>query len=93
MNLNFLSICFPIKDIAFPIVNAATTVPIPSPMILPVNTYVSSAVMARQIRSKEIFTFEYGTLVIVSSSLGKRSVGIIGSLHLFDTAIPNEINT
>ena len=50
-----------------------------------------AAVVARQITSNEILTLEYFADIISDSSLGKRSVGIIGSPHLLDSAIPIHI--
>ena len=44
---------------AFPIVNAAKTVPMPRPFKLPRKKNVIPAVMARQITSKEILMIEY----------------------------------
>ena len=67
-----------------PIVNAARTVPIPNPSRRPRNINVIPAVTAKHVTSKIILTFEYETFIISDNSLGKRSVGIIGNLHLFD---------
>ena len=72
-----------------PIVKAASTVPIPSPFICPKNTNVSIAVVKRQVTSNVIFILAYGIFIISDNSLGNKSVGIIGSPHLFDKAIPN----
>ena len=36
------------------------------------------------------FTLEYGCFVISISSRGKRSVGIIGSLHRLESAMPKQ---
>lgn len=71
-----------------PIVNAASTVPIPNPSRRPRNISVIPAVTAKHVTSKIILTFEYETFIISDNSLGKRSVGIIGNLHLFDNAMP-----
>ena len=72
-----------------PIVNAARTVPIPNPSRRPRNINVIPAVTAKHVTSKIILTFEYETFIISDNSLGKRSVGIIGNLHLFDNARNN----
>ena len=71
-----------------PIVNAARTVPIPNPSRRPRNISVIPAVTVNHVTSKIILTFEYETFIISDNSLGKRSVGIIGNLHLFDNAMP-----
>ena len=71
-----------------PIVNAARTVPIPNPSRRPKNISVIQAVTAKHVTSKIILTFEYETFIISDNSLGKRSVCIIGNLHLFDNAMP-----
>ena len=90
-NANFLSINFPAMATPLPIVNAATTVPIPSPRIFPSAKYVIHAVINRQVTSNVIFTFEYGLFIISDKSLGNRSVGIIGNLHRLDNAIPKQM--
>lgn len=77
----------PITPIAFPIVNAAKTVPIPRPLICPKNIPVIPTVTARQIVSKRILTIEYPAPVICVSSLGKRSVGTIGRPQRFERAM------
>ena len=53
--------------------------------------YVIHAVINRQVTSNVIFTFEYGLFIISDKSLGNRSVGIIGSLHRLDNAIPKQM--
>ena len=77
-----------IMPTVLPIVNAARTVPIPNPSRRPRNISVIPAVTVKHVTSKIILTFEYETFIISDNSLGKRSVGIIGNLHLFDKAIP-----
>ena len=77
-NWKCLSISSPIRPITFPIVNAASTVPIPSPLICPRISPVMHAVVPRQITSKETLILEYFTLIISDSSRGNRSVGMIG---------------
>ena len=89
-NANFLSSSFPISTMPFPIVKAATTVPIPRPSILPSPKKVSNAVTIRQVTSKPILILEYGTFVISDTSRGNRSVGTIGSLQRFESAIPKQ---
>ena len=73
-----------------PIVNAARTVPISqSVKTSEINIMRhNQAVTVKHVTSKIILTFEYETFIISDNSLGKRSVGIIGNLHLFDKAIP-----
>ena len=71
-----------------PIVNAARTVPIPNQSRRPRNISVIPPATVKHVTSKIILTFEYETFIISDNSLGKRSVGIIGDLHLFDKAIP-----
>ena len=51
---------------------------------------VINAVVAKQMTSKDIFTFEYLKFLITDSSLGKRSVGMIGSPHRLERAIPRQ---
>ena len=77
-NKNFLSISPPIRAIPLPIVNAASIVPMPRPFMRPKQKNVRPAVTARQVISKAIFILEYLTPVMSESSLGNRSVGIIG---------------
>ena len=89
-NVIFLSIKLPAIATPFPIVNAATTVPIQSPRIFPSAKYVKHAVTNRQVTSNVIFTLEYGLFIISDKSLGNKSVGIIGSLQRFDNAIPKQ---
>lgn len=72
----------------FPIVNAATIVPIPNPSKYPSIRPVKSPVVARHRTSNVILTLAYGFLMIDDSSLGNKSVGMIGSWHLFSKAIP-----
>ena len=91
VKVTFLSIQFPTIAIPFPMVNAAAMVPIPSPMIFPRQKYVIPAVTKRQITSNPILILAYGTFVISATSLGNKSVGIIGSLHRLDNAIPMQI--
>ena len=74
----------------FPIVNAAATVPIPSHDIFPNTKKVRQAVTSRHVTSNVIFTLEYGFFIISDKSLGNKSVGMIGSLHLLDNAIPTQ---
>ena len=74
----------------FPMVNAASTVPMPSPLMRPMPIPVISAVVARQITSKDIFTFEYLKFLMADHSLGKRSVGMIGSPQRLESAIPRQ---
>ena len=52
------SIHSPILPMTFPIVKAARTVPIPSPLICPRKVQVIKTVNARQDTSKQIFTLE-----------------------------------
>ena len=86
-----LSICSPIQPITFPIVKAASTVPMPRPLMWPKNTPVNTAVTTRQITSKGILIFEYGSPVMSASSRGNRSVGMIGIWHRFESAMPKQI--
>ncbi len=60
-NWKCLSISSPIRPITFPIVNAASTVPIPRPLICPRISPVMHAVVPRQIISKETLILEYFT--------------------------------
>ena len=78
---------------ALPIVNAASTVPIPRPFTEPKKKNVIPAVVARHITSKLIFILEYFMPVMFESSRGNRSVGIIGSPHRFERAMPIHIRT
>ena len=78
--------------ITFPIVNAAMTVPIPRPSICPRKIPVRSPVTARQVRSQVIFTLEYFQFLMADTSLGNKSVGIIGSPQRLDNATPKAIN-
>ena len=73
---------------ALPRVKAAMTVPIPRPSTCPRQKNVREAVAARHITSKTIFMRVYATPVISASSLVNRSVGIIGSPHLLESAMP-----
>ena len=63
----------------FPIVNAATIVPIPSPSKYPSINPVKRPVVARHKTSNVIFTLAYGFFMISDNYLGNRSVGMIGS--------------
>ncbi len=89
-NQKCLSIWSPIRPITFPMVNAANTVPIPSPLICPSISPVIQAVIVTQITSKETLTLEYFTFIISDSSRGNRSVGMIGRPHLLESAIPTD---
>ena len=83
-----LSSFSPTSPITFPMVNAARMVPIPSPLMRPRPMPVISAVVARHMTSKDIFTFEYLKFLMADSSRGKRSVGMIGSPQRLESAIP-----
>ena len=74
-----------------PIVKAAATVPTPRPRTSPRKQKVSAAVTARHITSNEIFIFGYDRPLIADSSRGKRSVGIIGILQRFESAMPKQM--
>lgn len=71
-----------------PIVNAATIVPIPNPSKYQSIRHVKSPVVARHKTSNMILTLAYGLSMISDNSLGNKSVGMIGSWHLFSKAIP-----
>lgn len=79
------------RPIHFPIVNAARIVPIPSPSRCPKRNPVMQAVTVRQITSNAILILGYPTRIILESSLGNKSVGIIGNPHRLDNAIPIQI--
>ena len=78
-------------DTVFPVMNAQSTVPIPtpwSPWRIPME---STSVVVRQHKSNVVFTYLYGLFRISDISLGNVSVGIIGSIQRFASAIPKPI--
>ena len=79
------------RPIHFPIVNAARIVPMPNPARCPKRNPVMQAVTVRQITSNAILILGYPTRIISESSLGNKSVGIIGSPQRLDSSIPKQI--
>lgn len=76
---------------ALPVVNAQIIVPIPTPIILWNDIKERTIVRVRHIKSNLVFIILYDTFNISDKSLGKMSVGVIGSPQLFAKVIPTAI--